>query len=297
MAVNVKSYEQKGVINYGTEETPDNRVLWTAQLECDTVADLAVLNPLDTSTFIYPSVMFVLPTTAHIIDGNLIYAMKSDGTWVIQDEASRMNVYTKDETDQLLTDMADAQENVDLAQDARINENADFIAKIIDSGNKNFCRFMQSTDTQYGTTFTVNPTDGTLITSGTATRYYGYRIMGDQSGTSYNQNVPIPRGTYILTGLPEGSSSTTHRFIIGIQTNSDETRTSTSVYDNYIFEVTNDTTRIDLSAYVATGNNSGSHTVWAPMICDYNAYLLSTKFVPYCPTLQELYQMVRTYHP
>jgi hypothetical protein len=36
---------------------------------------------------------------AHIIEDNTIYKLKSDGTWVKQDEASRMNVYTKDETD------------------------------------------------------------------------------------------------------------------------------------------------------------------------------------------------------
>ena len=262
-----------------------------AEIECDNVSDLN-----DIATY-FSGITLIPPTTAHIIAGNTIYAIQGDGTWVIQDEASRMNVYTKDETDQLLQDMADSQANVDLAQDEKINNNEDRIIELINSGHKNLCRFMQGTDTQFGTTFTPNSTDGTLTTSGTATRYYGYRILGSQADITYNNGVPIPKGTYILTGLPAGSSSTTHRFILGIWQDYAETRTSTSIYDDYEFEITGYQARIDLTAYVATGNASGAHTVWAPMIVPKEIYDITPDFVPYCPTLQELYQMVRTYHP
>ena len=76
--------------------------------ECDTTADLP--NQLYTDTG-EAQVVLVMGSTAHIIEGNLIYEMKSTGVWEIQDEASRMNVYTKPEVDQLLQDMADTYSN------------------------------------------------------------------------------------------------------------------------------------------------------------------------------------------
>lgn len=262
-----------------------------AYIECDNVSDLP-------TTTQFTGFVIDKESKAHVINGNTIYMLDSTGTWRIQDEASRMNVYTKDETDQLLTDMADSQANVDLAQDEKINNNEDRIIELINSGHKNLCRFMQGTDTQFGTTFTPDSTNGTLTTSGTATRYYGYRILGSQADTTYNNDVPIPKGTYVLTGLPEGASSTTHRFILGIWQDSAETRTSTYIYDDvYEFEITGYQARIDLTAYVATGNASGAHTIWTPMIVPKEIYDITPDFVPYCPTLQELYQMVRSYHP
>lgn len=292
-----KEYKQLGTVNVGTVQDPSYKPVMWVYLELDSTADLADLNP-SSQNYPFSDYALVTGSEAHIIDGNTMYMMKSDNTWVIQDEASRMNVYTKDETDQLLTDMADSQANVDLAQDEKINNNEDRIIELINSGHKNLCRFMQGTDTQFGTTFTPDSTNGTLTTSGTATRYYGYRILGSQADTTYNNDVPIPKGTYVLTGLPEGASSTTHRFILGIWQDSAGTRTSTSIYDDvYEFEITGYQARIDLTAYVATGNASGAHTTWTPMIVPKEIYDITPDFVPYCPTLQELYQMVRSYHP
>lgn len=262
-----------------------------AYIECDNVSDLP-------TTTQFSGWIIDKESKAHIINGNTMYMLDSTGTWRIQDEASRMNVYTKDETDQLLTDMADSQANVDLAQDEKINNNEDRIIELINSGHKNLCRFMQGTDTQFGTTFTPDSTSGILTTSGLSTRYYGYRILGNQADTNYSSDVPIQKGTYVLTGLPSGASSSTHRFILGIWQDSAGTRTSTSIYDDvYEFEITGYQARIDLSAYVATGNDSGSHTEWKPMIVPKEIYDMTPDFVPYCPTLQELYQMVRSYHP
>lgn len=293
----LKEQNRKGNVNYGTSENPQYKPVIWVYLELDTVSDLADLNPAS-DNYPFSDVYLVSGSEAHIIENNTMYMMQSDGTWVIQDEASRMNVYTKDETDQLLTDMADAQANVDLDQDEKINNNEDRIIELINSGHKNLCRFMQGTDTQFGTTFTPDSTSGTLTTSGTATRYYGYRILGDQSGTTFADDVPIQKGTYVLTGLPAGASSTTHRFILGIWQDAAGTRTSTSIYDDvYEFEITGYQARIDLTAYVATGNDSGAHTEWKPMIVPKEIYDMTPDFVPYCPTLQELYQMVRTYHP
>lgn len=61
-------------------------------IEGDTLSDLPGVNDFD-------GITLVCGSEFHCIQDNTIYAMKSDGTWVIQDEASRMDVYTKAETD------------------------------------------------------------------------------------------------------------------------------------------------------------------------------------------------------
>lgn len=64
---------------------------------CDTVADLPSTTYFDGYTLLQGS-------TAHVITDNTIYTMLSDGTWVLQDEASRMDVYTKPQIDSMLSD-------------------------------------------------------------------------------------------------------------------------------------------------------------------------------------------------
>lgn len=66
-------------------------------ISCDTVADLPAPTYFDGYTLLQGS-------TAHVITDNTIYTMLSDGTWILQDEASRMDVYTKSQVDTLLSD-------------------------------------------------------------------------------------------------------------------------------------------------------------------------------------------------
>ncbi|MBR5298962.1 MAG: hypothetical protein IKU36_01790 [Bacteroidales bacterium] len=169
------------------------------------------------------------------------------------------------------------------------------LVKLIDSGPKNLINYTKPSYTHLNSTFTNNG-DGslTLTTSGASQQYYSYRIIGDSSNTGWQYGIPIPRGKYILTGLPDGASSTTFRYLLGIATSSSATRTSTSIYDNYEFEVTNDTTRIDLSAYIATNVSIPSPGVtYYPMICLLDYWRLSEAFQPYRPSYQDLYDMVK----
>lgn len=95
-------------------------------LECDTVSDL----PAQPAT----GYNWIVGSKAHVVQDNTMYAFKSSGTWVIQDEASRMNVYTKDETDQAIEDAIDtaeaAQAIIDGSQDTKIT-NLELSAKIL----------------------------------------------------------------------------------------------------------------------------------------------------------------------
>lgn len=61
-------------------------------ISCDTVADLP------TPTY-FDGLELIQDSYAHIVEDNTIYCLKSSGTWIQQDEASRLDVYTKAETD------------------------------------------------------------------------------------------------------------------------------------------------------------------------------------------------------
>lgn len=165
------------------------------------------------------------------------------------------------------------------------------LINLIDTGNKNLCKFNRvpgsygPTDTG-GTTFTINADNSVSFNAPSNVIYYAFRVVGDPSTTGWQYGIPIPRGRYILTGLGSSSSSTSYRYILGITTSSTATRQSLSIYEDYEFEVTNDTTRIDLSVYVAS-YNTVSATVY-PMICSKSAYNISNKYVPYYASNAEL---------
>jgi hypothetical protein len=162
------------------------------------------------------------------------------------------------------------------------------VTDLINKNTKNLVNITATTDTKNGATFTVNA-DHTVTVSGHASQYYGFRIVGVQGSSTYNDAVPIPRGTYILTGLPRGSSSTTFRYLLGLCTSSTTSRTSISIYDDYIFTVTNDTTRFDLTVYVSTNANFSTPVTYKPMICPLDVYRITDKFAPYCPSGSDLY--------
>jgi hypothetical protein len=77
--------------NPENDYTTGKRII-TAHFECDTVSDLPALVQ---STYIVR-----IGSTAHIIENNSKYAVKSDGTWCVQETGT--DVYTKSEVDNLL---------------------------------------------------------------------------------------------------------------------------------------------------------------------------------------------------
>lgn len=165
------------------------------------------------------------------------------------------------------------------------------LINLIDTGNKNVCKYCRApgtygpTDTG-GTTFTINADNSVSFNAPSNVTYYSFRVVGDPSNTGWKYGMPIPRGKYILTGLGSNSSTSSYRYLLAICTSSTSPRASTSIYNDYEFEVTNDTTRIDLSVYVAS-NNTVSATVY-PMICAKSAYNISNKYVPYYASNAEL---------
>lgn len=274
--------------NLGSDE--GTSIVW-GFLELDTTADF---DDIGTE---FPDTMFVMSSKAHVIEDNQIYMLKSDGTWVVQDEASRMNVYTKPEVDQLIEDVVDNQADVDYDQNKEIQLNRELIVQNLNMSYKNRARIFPNSDTFYGTTFTVDKDAGTITTSGTATGYKSFRFFGDMDNIGYSYAIPIPRGTYYIKGLPSGASASTFRYILGLYTDSSATRQTIYIYDNdYVLTVDNDTTRIDLSAYISQGNVFVNPVVWKPFLIEQNDYYADPTFVPYCPTPREMWTIIRNLH-
>ena len=230
------------------------------------------------------------------IDTIRIYASDSssgssdDYVYVLRPMLCRKSYYTMDPTFMFHTPN-------DAELDAREQVDRERLIEILDNGPKNLVNYTRGTHTHRNTTFTNNG-DGTCTvttSNGASQQYHSYRIVGDPDSTGWQYGVPIPKGKYVLTGLPSGAASTTYRYILGITTSSTATRSSTSIYDDeYQFEVTNDTTRIDLAIYVATNVNLPSPGVtYYPMISRLEDYDLSPTFQPYRPSYQELYDMVK----
>lgn len=177
----ITSYVQTK-INDPTDTTTHIR----AHLECDTLSDLP-----STATDI-AGYTLEIGSDAHIIQDNTVHMMLSDGTWVIQDEASRMDVYTKAETNNLvdteIQHQAGLQAVTDAAQDAAIDKELAALVYITDNAiQKNVMPKVkrigtsnsnaQSTYTIGGITFTANA-DGTITvtraTTGTSQAVYLY---------------------------------------------------------------------------------------------------------------------------
>lgn len=89
------SFYLLNVQNPENDYTTGKRII-TAHFECDTVSDLPALVQ---STYIAR-----IGSTAHIIENNSKYAVKSNGTWCVQETGT--DVYTKSEIDTLLNGKA-----------------------------------------------------------------------------------------------------------------------------------------------------------------------------------------------
>ena len=292
----VKDNKKIETVDAGTSESPSYKTITWLYLELDSDSDFDDLDP-SSSNYPFSDFIIIQGSEAHVIGTNKMYMMQSDGTWVIQDEASRMDVYTTGEVNQLLTDMADAQSDVDYDQDKEIQLNRELISQILNTSYKNRARIYPDTATYFGTTFTVDKDAGTITTSGTATGYKSFRFLGDMDNTGYQYAIPIPRGIYYLQGIPSGASTSTFRYILGVYTDSAATRQTNYIYDNnYVLTVDNDTTRIDLAAYISQGNVFQSPTVWRPFIIEQTDYYADPTFVPYCPTPMEMWHMMRQLH-
>lgn len=161
-------------------------------------------------------------------------------------------------------------------------------AELVDNGAKNLldpldaCGYNgQSASfpiTISGITFTLNA-NGTITTSGSSTSTRNLRIP-----------ITLPAGTYHFGGSPSGGGSSSYR--IDLREPGSDTFITTTVDTGqgitYTFETT---TSLDVCLRI--GANYSTPATFSPIVCTKVQWDVSQKFVPYCPSMAELYAMIR----
>lgn len=160
------------------------------------------------------------------------------------------------------------------AIDTFAGQQAGRTAAMIDAGAKNKLDHTAYTRTVNGVTYTVNADRSITITSdGTNT----------QSLLYLTQSASLPAGSYILSGCT-GGSSTTYDLRVKVGD------TVTHNYDDGT-PFTADGSQIEASIVVRAAQTL--NITIAPMICTADDYAASPDYVPYVPTMLELYQMIQ----
>lgn len=160
------------------------------------------------------------------------------------------------------------------AIDTFAGQQAGRTASLINAGSKNKLNHTAYTRTVNGVTYTVNADRSITITSdGTNTQSLLYLV----------QNAPLPAGSYILSGCT-GGSSTAYDLRVKVGD------TVTHNYDGGT-PFTADGSPIEASIVVRAAQTL-SITI-SPMICTADDYAASPDYVPYVPTMLELYQMIQ----
>lgn len=239
----------------------------------DTAADLSGLDNLD-------GVYFLSGSTAYDISTGDLYMMNSSGTWILQPSANQFqNVYTKSEIDDIVSDI-----NADIADaENDISELQNGISFVIDTGGKNRVQPTATSQTVNGIDWTVNA-DGTISATGTATAnsYITIQVLAADS---------VFDGSYYLSGCPAGGGNSSYALYVA--------RGSYTKYDygnGVVLSQSTDGLNKNLLAIVYSGQTV-NNLIFRPMICKKSLYDISPDFAPYCPTLAELYALVKSYHP
>ena len=184
------------------------------------------------------------------------------------------NVYTKADVDGIVS-------NIDVLD----TKQTQALAQLINSGGKNRLNHSAVSQTRNGVTFTVNA-DGTVTANGTATANAYITIK------SIASNDEIFDGTYILSGCPAGGVYQQNYALYSALGN----YTKYDLGDGVILTPSGLTGNISFIIMIYSGYTA-DNLVFKPMICKNAYWEMSHEYEPYCPTLYELYQLVKSYHP
>lgn len=282
-----KDFKQFGTVNVGTEVEPVYKPVIWVYLELDSEADLANLDP-SSQDYPFSNYALISGSEAHVIEGNTMYMMKSDGTWVLQEDPMFSGIYTKSEIDDMISDIDDIQTAQavsirDLQYDVEALQQADRvtdgrIAKMVDQGAKNLLNVYDiQTQTINGITWTINA-DGTVTANGTATANSFLYLIPNNSNIAYGYETHI-------SGCPAGGSASTYEIQVamtGGTTYHDygdgETIPSTYVYRYFVCAIRSGQTVTNLK--------------FSPMITEAWKYALSQAFIPYSPSNAQLAKMI-----
>lgn len=268
--INIQEMKQRGIVTVTVDNENVQRPVCWVYLQLDTPDDLDDLVP-SSANYPFPTMLIVAGSELHIISTNEMYMVNSSGVWVIQDEASRMNVYTKPEIDSMFEDYTTTadQNLIDAAQDADIDnlQAADTIHLnalkwIVDTGNvKNLCPESSATATANYTIDMDLPAGSYVVQFGsltsTDTDYATCQVIALYGATvvSTSPQLQMERGTNVHGTLNVGSAAN-----------------KLQIYASR-------------TGPAATGDTL---TFSDLMVCVPELYAISTKYVPYAQTNLEL---------
>lgn len=157
------------------------------------------------------------------------------------------------------------------------------IARLVDAGAKNLLKITATSRTINGVTFTVNA-DQTVTVNGTNTGTSTATFVLVPNG----QAILIPDGDYWFLGCPQsGSSDTFDLRWFRYSTNASAYDTGSGV----AIHKSGNTSESNIAITVKSGVTVNNIT-FKPMLCTRADYAISPEFVPYTPTMRELYEMI-----
>lgn len=255
-----------------------------ASFVCDDVSELPAISYLGSDK------LLDMGCTAHVI-GMGDYEMKSTGVWVLREPTVRVfDAYTKSEVDGFVSGL---NARIDDVEDEQSNQ-LDYIRQLVDEGAKNLLEMTQTqtsitrTSGNSSVTATYDKSSGTVTLTGQHYAGDSTLIFEFYSGASADTKV-LPAGSYHMNGVPAGGSTSTYRAAL----NSISGTTDTGSGVNFTL------TEPHYAAYriLVSGDCTFNGDVFFPMICTQKDWEASENTVPYTPTLHELYEMIRRYHP
>lgn len=228
-------------------------------IEGDTLSDQPGVNDFD-------GITLVCGSEYHCIADNTIYCMQSDGTWILQDEASRMDVYTKAQTD--------------AAIQAAANPLHSWINYLLNATCKNLLNVFTASS---GTSATIQGVTWTVHKDGSVTADSG---GNPATGNSFFYIWPNPTNIMFddktfCGGCPAGGSASTYELQIA------EGGTVKHDYGDGLQNAAGYTYRY-LTLCVRSGYVA-DNLVFKPYVYSDSVYNESPDFAAYAPTLPELY--------
>ena len=152
------------------------------------------------------------------------------------------------------------------------------VAEIIDNGAKNLIDLSDiATQTINGITWTVDAEAGTVTANGTATSDSFFFVLPRDSDVPYDYPT-------VLSGCPAGGSQSSYEL---------QAQISSSSYRDIGSRAFIPAGTIRYIACCVRKNKTANNMVFQPMLCSEVAWGISQKFVPYRPSLDELWAAVK----
>lgn len=157
------------------------------------------------------------------------------------------------------------------------------VARLIDAAAKNLLYIHDQNVEAQGISYVVK--DGIVSASGTAT--------GTPSSRANLNSVLLLPGEYTFSGCPANGSDTTYR--VDLYTSTDDA--NYTLDNNMIDRGTGVAFTISTQMYVRPtirfqNGYVATNLAFKPMVCTAEDYDISPEFVPYTPTMREMYEML-----